>query len=172
MGKLTDNYIFKSAADIRIDCQIYLSTTGTRFFGKPAGTPTMRRVPKLSYISRHARNPRPPNRCRALTVSEYWRNFVKVNHQTDQYALRSEVRLKPILQAQPKTPRANLGFRSQSATGQDYIYLRPPRGPNPSGPLPCDAPFERSHLCRQFHVSYPNERAWTTMGRRSDRFNR
>ena len=24
---LADNYIFKSAADIRIDCQIYLSTT-------------------------------------------------------------------------------------------------------------------------------------------------
>jgi hypothetical protein len=49
VGKLTDNYISKSAADIRIDCQIYLSTTGTRFFG--AGTPTMRRVPKLSLAS-------------------------------------------------------------------------------------------------------------------------
>jgi hypothetical protein len=172
VGKLADNSIFKFAADIRIDPSDLIIDDGTRFFGEPAGTPTIRRVPKLSYISRHARNPRPPNRCRALTVSEYWGIFVQVNHQTDQYALRSEVRLKPILQAQPKTPRANLGFRSQSATGQDYIYLRPPRGPNPSGPLPCDAPFERSHLCRQFHASYPNERARTTMGRRSDRFNR
>jgi hypothetical protein len=28
-----------------------------------------------------------------------------------------------LLQARPKATRANLGFRSQPATGQDYIYL-------------------------------------------------
>jgi hypothetical protein len=134
---LTDNSIFKFAADIRIDPSDLLIDDGTRFFGEPAGTPTMRRVPKLSYISQHARNLRPPNRCRALAVSEYWGNFVKVSHQTGQYryALRSEVRLKPILQAQPKTPRANLVFRSQLATGQDYIYLRAPAWPKSFGVL-------------------------------------
>jgi hypothetical protein len=52
-------------------------------------------------------------------------------------------------------PQANLGFRLQSATGQDYI---------------CDAPLERPHLCRQFHASYPNGRARTAVGRRSDEF--
>jgi hypothetical protein len=38
------------------------------------------------------------------------------------------------------------------------------------GPLPCDAPLVRPHLCRQFHASYPNERARTAVGRRSDEF--